>query len=94
MSHSDDAEAVSTSCGIAVSAQMQRLRVALAAAGHGEHPVVSAEFADLEEDELQSAIDAVVAGEPSPLVLVDGRIVCSGSVEIPLILKSLGTGGL
>lgn len=94
MPQGDAGDIPPSSCGMPIAVQMQRLRDALAAAGIGDLAVVSAELADLDEGELQSAIDAVVACEPSPLVLLGGRIVCSGAVEIPLILDSISSGGL
>lgn len=69
--------------------QIERLALQL-----GEHldegsSIVSADLYDLQGAELRVALDAVVAHEPSPFVLVDGQLVCTGAVEVDAVLGAL-----
>lgn len=78
-------------CGTPVSLQVAHLKRQLADHLKFDFSVVSADLNGLDDSERTAAIDAVVAGEPSPFVLVDGRVVCAGSIEVPAILEALGS---
>jgi hypothetical protein len=84
---SDDGAA----CGMPVSAQMERLRRELAATGRTDVSVVDVDLYSLVGSERDVALDAVVAGKPSPFVLLGGHLVCTGSVEVPTVLAALET---
>jgi hypothetical protein len=80
----------SHACDMPVSAQVARLTRALEARQQG---VVSAEIVDLYSLEgvlRDLALDAVVAGDPSPLVFVGERLVCTGSVDVDVVLGAIG----
>jgi hypothetical protein len=79
-------------CELPVSVQVERLRHELAARSIDGVSVRIEDLYGLEGDERDAALDAVVAGEPSPLVFVHGRLVCSGAVEPLAILAALGSG--
>jgi pyruvate/2-oxoglutarate/acetoin dehydrogenase E1 component len=73
-----------------VSAQVERLTHMLEARQRGG---VSAEIVDLyslEGVQRDLALDAVVAGVPSPLVFVGDRLVCTGSVDVASVLNAIG----
>ena len=72
-----------------VSVQMERLRRGLEDRFDDAPQVVSVDLYSLEGPERDAALDAVVGGEPSPFVLVNGRVVCRGSVEIEPVLAAL-----
>ncbi len=44
---------------------------------------------DLDGADRDAALDAIVAGAPSPFVLVGGRLVCTGSIEVDAVLGAL-----
>ena len=64
-----------------VSTQIDRLRHELA--GHGVEgvSVLDTDLYSLVGVERDAALDAVVAGEPSPFVFVNGRLVCTGGID-------------
>lgn len=72
-----------------VSAQIERLRHELEGRYAGGWQVLSTDLYSLEGGEREAALDAVVAGKPSPFVLVGGQLVCSGVVEIEAVLAAL-----
>ena len=72
-----------------VSVQVDRLRRELAARFDGRYRVLDTDLYSLEGAERDAALDAVVAGEPSPFVLLDGRLVCTGAVELEAVLVAL-----
>lgn len=78
-----------SACGLPVSAQTERLKRELAARWGDSVSVLSADLYGLEGAERDAVLDAMVAGDPSPFVLVDGRLVCSGAVELPAVLAAL-----
>ena len=80
------------SCGLPVSAQIARLKLQLADNRLGAVSVDEVDLYSLTGAERDAALDALVAGEPSPLVLIDGRLVCSGSIALPDVLAALGAG--
>ena len=76
-------------CGLPVSVQIDRLEREL-------HRVLGEGFAvyEVELDQLmgaprEAAFDAVVAGEPSPFVLVGDRLVCTGSVDVAAVVGAI-----
>jgi hypothetical protein len=78
-------------CGTPVSLQVEYLKRQLADHHVLDFSVVSTDLQGLDDIERNAAIDAVVAGEPSPFVLVNGRVACAGSIELPAILEALGS---
>lgn len=72
-----------------VSAQIERLNRALAAREGDGFVVLSADLYSLEGSELDAALDAMVAGASSPFVLIAGRLVCTGAIEVPAVLAAL-----
>lgn len=86
-----DAFSDDDACGMPVSLQIERLRGALEHRAPGRtFTIASSDLYDIGPGpELDAALDAVVACEPSPLVLVDGRVVCTGAVEVGAVLTAL-----
>lgn len=78
-----------SACGMPVSAQMERLGRELERRQAGAFEIVQTDLYGLEGPGRDAAIDAVVAGEPSPFVILDGRIVCTGSVDIEAVAGAL-----
>lgn len=72
-----------------VSTQIERLRVALAARGGAPVLIESVDLVGLEETERAPVLDAMVAGDESPFVVVGGRLVCTGSVDVERVLDAL-----
>lgn len=72
-----------------VSVQIERLRHQLATHLGGGFVVLNTDLYSLEGAELNTALDALAAGEPSPFVLVRDRLVCTGSVEVSAVLGAL-----
>ncbi|MDR3686783.1 MAG: hypothetical protein P4L93_07510 [Coriobacteriia bacterium] len=77
-------------CGLPVSAQVARLKHQLADSGLGAISVEEMDLYSLTGPDRDAALDAIVGGEPSPLVLVRGRLVCSGSILLSVVLAALG----
>jgi hypothetical protein len=74
-----------------VSLQIERLERELVERLGSGVSVVNIDLYDLAGAERDAALDAVVAGEPSPYVLMDGRLLCTGAVEVPAVLEALGS---
>jgi hypothetical protein len=72
-----------------VSAQIDRLRWILRAHLGDGFVVESAHLTELDPVEREAALDAIVAGTPSPFVFIGGSMVCSGAVDAPAVLKAL-----
>ena len=72
-----------------VSLQIERLRRELASRFGEGFQVLGTDLYSLEGPDRDSALDALVAGEPSPFVLMDGLMVCKGAVEIDAVLAAL-----
>jgi len=72
-----------------VSVQIERLRSELTARFGDGISVASVDLYSLVGADRDTALDAVVEGVPSPFVLLDGRLVCSGAVEVPAVLEAL-----
>jgi hypothetical protein len=83
-------DAADSACGLPVATQIERLRVALAAKGPGAPAVELTDLMDLSDLDRTVALDAMCAAEPSPIVVLEGRLVCTGSVDIPAVLGVLG----
>jgi hypothetical protein len=78
-----------SACGMPVSLQVERLKRDLAAHAGDALSVREVDLYSLEGADRDAALDAVVAGEPSPFVLIDGRLVCAGAIDSEAILDSL-----
>ena len=86
----DDAEVGGDSaCEMPVTFQVERLNDALKERIGTGFSVRAADLYSLEGAERDAALDALGAGEPSPFVLLDGRLVCAGSVEVSAVLEAL-----
>jgi len=85
----DDMPADASACGMPVSRQIARLEHALAERSACGISVVSVDLLGLEECERHAALDAIVADEPSPYVILGGRLVCAGSVDVAAVLAAL-----
>lgn len=77
-------------CGMPVEHQVGRLERALVSRGRDRVRVAVTDLLDLPEVERHAALDAMVADEPSPYVLIGGRMVCTGSVDVEAVLAALG----
>jgi hypothetical protein len=86
----EDALFDDSACGVPVSVQIKRLTEELADRRLGGVSVAMANLLDLPEVERDVAVDAVVAGLPSPFVILGDRLICSGSVDVPAVLDALG----
>jgi hypothetical protein len=78
-----------SACGLPVSAQIDRLEREL-------HERIGDGFALYEVDleqllgaQREAAFDAIVAGEPSPFVLIGERLVCTGSVDVAAVISAI-----
>lgn len=78
------------SCGMPVSVQAERLREALAACGHSALCVEEVDLYGLVGNDLMVATSAVVDGVLSPFVILDGAMLCSGSVDTDEVLRRIG----
>lgn len=78
-----------SSCGMPVAFQVERLRRELSDRFGNAFSILSTDLAGLEGAELTEVTDAIVACEPSPFVLVNGRLVCKGIVDVGAVLESL-----
>lgn len=73
-------------CPAPVSHQIERLRGVLETQWGGDFTLALAELEDLDETERHAVIDAVVAGEESPFVVVNGRVACKGGIDAAAVL--------
>jgi hypothetical protein len=72
-----------------ISMQIDRMnREVVSRLGAG-FAVISTDLYSLEGTERDEAIDAVVAGEESPFVLIDGHLACTGGLDLDAILGAL-----
>ncbi len=78
-----------TDCGLPVATQVERLTRQVHGRFGDSLPVSTVDLYSLEGTERDEALDAVVAGDPSPFVLVGGHLVCTGNVDAPRVLESL-----
>jgi len=72
-----------------VSFQVQRLKDALTERMGTGFLVRDTDLYSLQGAERDAALDALGAGEPSPFVLLDGRLVCAGAVEVSAVLEAI-----
>jgi uncharacterized protein (DUF1697 family) len=84
-----DASSSATCCGLPVAQQVARLESTLQTRFGEDVSVVVCDLTDLPDLERHVALDAMVADEPSPYVLVGGRVVCTGSVDAAAVLAAL-----
>jgi hypothetical protein len=85
----DDLSAGDSACGMPVSVQIARLERELASRSAEGVVVENTDLYSLEGTERDAALDAVVAGEPSPFVLMRGKLVCTGAVDTAAVLGEL-----
>ena len=78
-----------SACGMPIAVQIERLRRELSARLGDGFSVQSTDLYSLEGSERDAALDAVGAGTPSPFVIVEGRIVCTGAVDTSTVLGAL-----
>jgi len=71
------------------STQIERLRTALEPWFAGRASVLGVDLYTLEGVERELVLDAMVAGDPSPFVLVNGRLACTGTVDAKAVLDAL-----
>ena len=69
---------------------VENLTMALAPHLGSSFSVIEADLLGLQGADRIAALDAIVAGEPSPYVVCDGRLLCAGSVDVQAVLRSLG----
>jgi len=72
-----------------VSMQIENLRRELTSRLGEGYCVEDTDLYSLQGVERDAALDAVVAGEPSPFVLIDGELVCMGAVEVDAVVNVL-----
>ena len=87
-----DLSADESACGMPVSRQIEDLERALRSRVGKGTMVRNVDLYSLEGAERDAALDAVVAGEPSPFVLMGGRLVCTGVVDVNAVFDALATG--
>jgi len=76
-------------CGVPLSLQVERLRRYVAEHIGDAVSVCEVDLYSLTGADRDAALDAVVAGTPSPYVLIGGRLVCSGAIDSAAILAAL-----
>jgi hypothetical protein len=76
-------------CGMPVSLQIERLKSALSGRTAEGVSIASVEMGDLDDTERHAVIDLIVAGEESPYVLLDGRVVSTAGVHVDKVLEAL-----
>jgi len=81
-----------SACTLPVSVQIANARHHLAGLLGEGFEIRVVDLYSLEGVDRDVALDAVVAGEPSPFVLANGRLVCSGAVDGAAIAKALMQG--
>jgi len=84
-----DVPAELSSCGMPLSLQVERLRRDLAEQVGDTASVCEVDLYSLTGADRDAALDAVVAGIPSPYVLISGRLVCAGAIDSVAILGAL-----
>ena len=72
-----------------VSVQIERLSRTLDDRFGGGFHVLSTDLYSLEGADRDAALDALAACEPSPFVLMNGQILCTGAVEVDAVLSAL-----
>ena len=72
-----------------IGLQAERLEQQLRSRGLTRFSVSTPDLYDLDGADRDVALDAIVEGRPSPYVLIGGRLVCSGAVEIDAVLEAL-----
>jgi hypothetical protein len=76
-------------CGMPVSVQIERLRSQLNDRWGDAFTILSTDLGGLEDAERHAVLDAIIANEPSPYVLVNGQLVCMGALEIDAVVGAL-----
>ena len=78
-----------SACGLPVSAQINRLERELRERIGDGVELYEVELEQLLGAQREAAFDAVVAGEPSPFVLIGERLVCTGSVDVAAVMAAV-----
>ena len=81
-------------CGLPVSAQIDRLEQELHERIGDGFALYEVELEQLLGAQREAAFDAVVAGEPSPFVLIGERLVCTGSVDVAAVIAAVEQGSI
>ena len=76
-------------CGLPIAVQIDRLERQLNERFDVRFDVGNVDLYSLEGTERDEALDAVVAGEPSPFVLVGGHLVCTGNVDPQAVIACI-----
>jgi len=69
--------------------QAERLEQQQRARGLTRFAVSTPDLYDLNGVDREVALDAIIEGRPSPFVLVGGRLVCAGAVEVDAVMDAL-----
>ncbi len=78
-----------STCGMPVSLQVERLKRDLTEWGSATTSVLEVDLYSLTGVDRDAALDAIVSDIPSPYVLIDGRLVCSGPIDCEAVLAAL-----
>lgn len=81
-------------CGLPVAAQVARLDRFLTETFGGRFEITTVDLYSLEGVARDEALDAVVAGKPSPFVLLDEHVVCSGAVDPDAVMAAITSRSL
>ena len=76
-------------CDMPIELQCQRLETLLRDRGACCFTVANPELHELDGDDRNVALDAIVEGAPGPYVLVEGRLVCSGTIDAEAVYSAL-----
>jgi hypothetical protein len=78
-------------CGLPVSAQIDRLEAELKTRIGGGFSLYEVELEQLAGMPREVAFDAIVAGLPSPFVIVGDQLVCTGAVDVAAVIDAIGS---
>jgi hypothetical protein len=72
-----------------IALQAERLEQQLRSRGVTRFAVSTPDLYDLDGADRDVALDAIVEGRPSPYVIIEGRLVCSGAVRFDEVLAAV-----
>jgi hypothetical protein len=72
-----------------IALQAERLEQQLRSRGVTRFAVSTPDLYDLDGADRDVALDAIVEGRPSPYVIIEGRLVCSGAVRLDEVLAAV-----
>lgn len=81
---------IEDACGLPVPVQIDRLERELSARLGRGFAVYEVELQQLIGAPRDVAFDAVVAGKPSPFVIVGDRLICAGAIDVDAVLEAMG----